>query len=145
MMLKRGVERCKAVFQDQAGEGIISALYTMLLLTVIFFVGIDIAGYTGMVWKVRNACNETLPLMKIENGFDSNTEHIFYQLVQELGLDPARVRVSGTPKPVQRGDKVVIRAETSYVLTALRPFGRELSFAVRVEMAGLAQDFLREE
>jgi len=135
----------RAIFQGQAGEGILTGLYSMLLATMIFFIGIDIAGYTATVWKMRNACTETLTLMKVENGFDSNTKQLFYELVQKQGLDSSRVEVSGTAKSVQRGEQVTLRATAPYILRALRPIGQELSFQVKVEITGLAQDFLRKD
>ncbi len=142
-MSKNRFPHIKELLGNQAGEGLITAFYTILLLTMIFFVGIDIAGYTGTVWKLRNACSETLTLMKMENGFDSSTEQVFYQFLQNQGLDISKVQVSGTPKTVQRGEMVRIVATAPYVLRALRPFNLELSFQVRVEMIGLAQEFVR--
>lgn len=142
-MMKSCGKNSRIILNEQRGEGIISALYTMLLLTMIFFVGIDIAGYTGTVWKMRNACSETLTLMKIENGFDSATERVFYNFLQNQGLDISQVEVTGTGKLVQRGDMVTIRATIPYVLRSLRPFDQELRINVKVEMAGLAQDFTR--
>lgn len=142
-MMKRAGKRGREILHEEKGEGIISALYTMLLLTIIFFIGIDIFGYTGSVWKLRNACNETLTLMKIENGFDSATERAFYEFLQKQGLDISRVEVSGTGKLVQRGDLVTISATTPYVLRSLRPFDKELKFNIKVQMSGLAQDFVR--
>lgn len=129
--------------ENQAGEGIITALYTMLLLTVIFFVGIDIAGYTSAAWKLRNVCSETLNLIKIENGFDSRTEQVFFAYAAAQGLPIDSIAVAGTSKTVQRGDMVTIRAEMPYVLRSLRPFNRELTYNIRVEMTGLAQEFIK--
>ncbi|MFY9174252.1 MAG: DUF4320 family protein [Peptococcia bacterium] len=141
--LKRFLATWLSHVRGQAGEGIMTALYTMMILAVIFFIGIDVAGYTGTVWKLRNACNETLTLMKMENGFDSNTAYVFYNFLRNQGLDPSRVNVTGTPKTVQRGDIVTITANTQYDLRALRPLNQLLSFEVRVQMAGMAQDFVR--
>ena len=88
--LKRFLATWLSHVRGQAGEGIMTALYTMMILAVIFFIGIDVAGYTGTVWKLRNACNETLTLMKMENGFDSNTAYVFYNFLRNQGLDPSR-------------------------------------------------------
>lgn len=131
------------ILRGEKGESLITALYTILLLTQIFFFGIDIAAYTGTAWKLRNACSETLTLMKIENGFDSRTEEVFYRLLQNQGLDISRVEVSGTAKSVQRGEQVTIRAVVPYVVRSLRPFDKELRFFIRVEMTGLAQDYVK--
>ena len=142
-MMKKVEINLRKMLREEKGEGIITALYTMLLLTMVFFIGIDIFGYTGTVWKLRNACNETLTLMKIENGFDSSTERVFFGFLHKQGLDTSQVEVSGTGKLVQRGDLVTISAATPYVLRSLRPFGQELKFSVKVQMSGLAQDFVR--
>lgn len=135
--------KLKELVRSKQGEGIISALYTMLILMIILFIGIDIAAYTSTGWKLRNACSETLTLMKIENGFDGRLEEKFRDFLAVQGLDPAAVSVSGTPKLVQRGDMLTIRASTPYVLRSLRPFDRELRFIVKVEISGLAQEFIR--
>ncbi len=132
------------LIQSEKGEGLISALYTMMLLTIIFFIGVDIAGYTATAWKLRNACSETLTLMKIENGYDSRIERTFLKYAAVQGLDTSQIRVSGTPKLVQRGDMVTIRATTPYILRSLRPFNHELKFTVNVEISGLAQEFIKE-
>lgn len=130
--------------KSQRGEGIISALYSMLIITIVFFIGIDIAGYTAATWKLRNACSETLMLMKTDNGFDNSTRDKFMEYIALQGLEPAKVTVSGTAKFVNRGDTVVIQASMPYSLKALKPFNQEISFNIRVEMSGLAQDFLRD-
>jgi hypothetical protein len=133
----------KEQLKSERGEGIVSALYTMLVLTIILFVGIDIAGYTATSWKLRNACSETLALMKIENGFDVNLEEIFLEYTSIQGLESASVVVTGTPKLVQRGEMVTIRATTPYILKSLRPLDKELHVTIDIEMSGLAQEFIR--
>ncbi len=125
------------------GEGIISALYTMLLLTIIFFIGIDIAGYTATAWKLRNACSETLNLMKIENGYDGSTELAFMRFADVQGLQTERINVSGTPKTVQRGDTVEITAGIPYEVRSIRPFNQSLKLDISIKMSGLAQEFVR--
>ncbi|MCR4443456.1 MAG: DUF4320 family protein [Peptococcaceae bacterium] len=133
------------VMQAERGEGILTALYTLLLLTIVLFVGIDIAGYTAAAWKLRNACSETLTLMKIENGLSSEIESAFYEYATVQGLDATLVSVTGTPQKVQRGDIVVIKASMPYCLSSLRPFGQQLVFNINVEMWGMAQDFIRRD
>lgn len=129
--------------KSEQGEGMITTLYTMLILMIIFFAGIDIAGYTATSWKLRNACTETLSLMKIENGLDAALEDKFRDYAAAQGLDPAKVTLTGTSKLVQRGDMVAIRAAMPYVLRSLRPLNRELSLTIDIEMYGLAQEFVR--
>lgn len=141
--LNKLIDKLLNLLKKQGGGGIISGLYTMLILTMIFFIGIDVAGYTGTMWKLRNACNETLALMKMENGFDSGTASVFYNFLLNQGLDISRVKVNGTPKTVQRGEMITITASIPYDLRALRPINKQISFEVRVEMSGLAQEFIR--
>lgn len=133
----------KKLLYDQRGEGLISALYTMLILIIILFIGIDIFGYTTTAWKLRNACSETLTIMKIENGYDHQTEQIFLNALRAQKLDPAKVTVSGTPKYVQRGEQVTIRATTPYEIRSIRPFKKTLHLNISVEMWGLAQNYIR--
>lgn len=134
----------KGILRSNRGEGLLSALYSMLLLTIVFFILLDIAGYTSTAWKLRNACSETLTLMKMENGMGSEVEEAFYRFITVQGLDTDKVSVSGTPPLVQRGDIVEIRASLPYVLKSVRPFNQTLEFNVEVEMSGLAQDFIRQ-
>lgn len=130
-------------YKSEQGEGILTALYSMLILTIVFFIGIDIAGYTAASWKLRNACSETLMLMKKDNGFDGSTKDRFIEYIALQGLEPSKVSVWGTPKLVNRGDIVSIQAVMPYPLKALKPFNQEINFNIRVEMSGLAQEFLR--
>jgi hypothetical protein len=130
-------------FKSEQGEGMITTLYTLLLLMIIFFVGIDIAGYTAASWKLRNACAETLTLMKMENGLDAALQDKFRDYAAVQGLDPSQVRLTGTSKMVQRGDTVAIRATMPYVLRSLRPLNKDLRLTIDIEMYGLAQEFVR--
>lgn len=134
----------KKIWVAEKGEGLVGSLYSLLVLTIILFIGIDIAGYAASAWKIRNACSETLTLMKMENGFDSTMEDIFYKFIDVQGLDPASVAVTGTPPKVQRGEVVSIKASMPYKLKSLRPLNQEITFVISVEMWGLAQDFVKE-
>jgi hypothetical protein len=133
----------KYFFKNEQGNAIMTGLYTILIIMICFCVGIDIAGYGSMAWKLRNACAETLALIKIENGFDDGLNLKFQEFLTAQGMDPAQVEAEGTPKLVQRGDLVEIHAETAYTLRALRPLGRQLKAPVQVTLRGLAQDYIR--
>jgi hypothetical protein len=135
--------RYKFLLRDRRGNAVITGLYTALILTVCFCVGIDVAGYGALAWKLRNACTETLALIKIENGFDASIHQKFAEFLNIQDVDPGGVTVEGTPKHVQRGDIVEIHAETVYSLKALRPLGHELNVPVQVTLRGLAQDYIR--
>jgi hypothetical protein len=133
----------KGFLQNKEGNAVITGLYTLLVLMICFCGGVDIAGYGSMAWKLRNACMETLALIKIENGFDAGIRQKFYDFLEVQGVDPGQVQVSGTAKWVQRGDLVEISAEATYNLKALRPLGHEMEAPVRVTLRGLAQDYIR--
>jgi hypothetical protein len=133
----------ESFFRDSRGNAIITGLYTALIIVVCFCVGIDAAGYGSLAWKLRNACTETLALIKIENGFDAEIRRSFEEFLTVQGVDPDQVTVAGTPKLVQRGDLVEIHAETTYSLKALRPLGHEMNAQVQVTLRGLAQDYIR--
>lgn len=139
-MGKKSVVEC---LRSKRGEGVISALYTMLILTVVLLVGVDIFGYTVTAAKLRSTCSETLTLMKIENGFDSKTRQVFLDYAGLQGLKTSTIYVTGTPKHVQRGEVVTIMASAPYVLTSLRPLGQQFTFNINIEMWGLAQDFIQ--
>lgn len=129
----------------QKGAAVISGLFTMLILTMVFFIGIEVAGYLSIYWKLRVACSETLALMKIENGFDERTKEYFadFLKVQGLEMQKDQVKVDGTEKYVQRGDIVTIEAEMPYTFRAIKPLGKEFHLTIKVAMSGLAQEFIR--
>lgn len=123
----------------------LSGLFTMLVLTMVIFIGIEVACYMSTYWKLRVACSETLALMKIENGFDENTEQYFQNFLRVQGIDPRndQVNVEGTEKTVQRGEIVTIKTEIPYVFKALKPLGKEFHLTIKVAMSGLAQEFIK--
>jgi hypothetical protein len=131
------------LLRGEQGSAIINGLYTMLMIMICFCVGVDIVGYGSMAWKLRNACTETLALIKIENGFDDHLNLKFQEFLTVQGMDPNLVQAEGTPKLVQLGDLVEIHAETTYTLRALRPLGHSLEAPIQVTLRGLAQDYIR--
>ena len=135
----------RKLWSSQKGAAFISGLFTMLVLTMVIFIGIEIACYMSTYWKLRVACSETLSLMKIENGFDQNTEQYFQNFLRVQGLDPRKdqVDVEGTAKTVQRGDIVSIEAEIPYTFRAIKPLGKEFHLTIKVAMSGLAQEFIK--
>lgn len=118
-------------------------LYSLFIFFVILCIGIDVAGYSATAWKMRNACSETLEIMKTENGLSAEGREAFYRFLSAQGMDVREVALWGTQPTVQRGEVISISAGAPYVLRSLRPLNRELSFVIRVEMSGLAQDFIR--
>lgn len=133
------------LWSSQKGAGFISGLFTMLILTMVIFIGIEVACYMSTYWKLRVACSETLALMKIENGFDENTRQYFQNFLQVQGIDvqKEKVKVDGTKKLVQRGDIVSIESELPYTFRAVKPLGQEFHLTIKVAMSGLAQEFIK--
>lgn len=138
-------ERNFNLLASERGASWLSGLFTMLVLTIVIFIGIEVACYLSSYWKLRVACSETLALMKIENGFDARTKQCFHSFLRVQGLDPLqnRVNVEGTAKTVQRGAIVTIRTEMPYSFRALKPIGKEFHLTIRVAMSGLAQEFIK--
>lgn len=121
----------------------ILGLYSLLAIAVVLMLGLEAAGYSMSVWKLRQVCSETLNLMKIENGMNSRTEASFQELLEDYGLQDFSFRLKGTPCCVQRGDLLEFEAESSYPLSCLRPFGTQWEVPLRVKVRGLAQTFIR--
>lgn len=136
----------KKFAKNERGEAIINGLYAMFILIIIFFIGIDIFAYSTTAWKLRNVCSETLTIMKMENGWDSGTRQIFDNYLLNQKIDPAKVAVTATqknPAIIQRGDPLTLRAVTPYEVRSLRPFNRAITIDIKVELTGLAQEFVR--
>lgn len=143
MLMKRFKNFFKKLLGDQRGEAFLTLPYAIFLMIILLFVSIDGGGYMVTKWKLRTACSETLTLMKMENGFDLNIEAKFDEFLTKLGLNPSEVNVVATPKLVQRGDVINIKADYDYKLFCLKPLGQELTWPITVELSGLAQEFIR--
>ena len=53
-------------WRPDAGEGLISGLYTLLILALVLFIGVEILSYGMAGWKAYAAGQEILELMKAE-------------------------------------------------------------------------------
>ena len=129
--------------QRESGEGIISGLYVMFVLAIVLFVAVEVASYSMSAWKLYGACGEIMDMMKGENGLDGAMEHRFRELLAALNLGDLGIRLEGTPKTVQRGDLLELRARGRYPIKGLRPLGRELSVSISVTLRGLAHTYVR--
>ena len=129
--------------REQSGEGLISGLYTMLVLAIILFLAVEIAAYGMSVWKVYGACDEIMAMMKAENGLDSAMRQRFRELTAALHLESLELRLDGTPPKVQRGDLLELWAQGKYTVRCLKPFGQSLSVPVSVRLHGLAHTYIR--
>ncbi|MCL2121072.1 MAG: DUF4320 family protein [Clostridiales bacterium] len=133
----------KGFFREQSGEGLTSGLYTLFLLSVILFVAVEVASYSMSVWKVYGAAGEIMEMMKSENGLDGAMKQKFNALSAVLNLGELDIHLSGTPKTVQRGDLLELEVQGRYRIRSLRPFGKELSVPVRVNLRALAHTYIR--
>ena len=133
----------KAFCRDQAGEGIISGLYVMLVLAIVLFVAVEVASYSMSAWKLYGACAEIMDMMKAENGIDGDMERRFRELMAVLRLEDLDIQLEGTPKTVQRGDMLELEASGNYRIQSLRPFGKELNLPMRMHLHGLAHAYIR--
>jgi hypothetical protein len=130
-------------WRNQSGEGIISGLYVMFILAVVLFVAVEVAAYSMSAWKLYGACGEIMEMMKGENGLDSLMEARFRELLTALNLLDLDVRLEGTPKTVQRGELLELKAWGRYPVRSLRPFGQELSVPFSLRLHGLAHTYIR--
>lgn len=129
--------------REQSGEGLISGLYVMFVMSIILFLAVEIASYGMSAWKLYGACGEIMEMMKGENGLDGAMERRFRELVTELHLEELNVRLEGTPQKVQRGDILELKASGRYPIRSLRPFGKEVSVPVSLRLNGLAHTYIR--
>jgi len=129
--------------RSPSGEGLITGLYTMLVLAVVLFVAVEVVSYSMSAWKLYGAAGEVMELMKAQNGLDIEAERRFRSLAVALRLEDLDVRIEGTPKTVQRGDLLELTVTGRYRIQSLRPFGRELSVPVRLRLHGLAHAYIR--
>ena len=130
-------------FREESGEGMISGLYVMFILAVVLFLAVEIAAYGMSAWKLYGACGEIMEMMKAENGLDGAMEQRFRELTVALNLQELNVRLTGTPKTVQRGDLLELRAEGRYPVRSLRPLGREFSVSIGLRLNALAHAYIR--
>jgi hypothetical protein len=131
------------LWENQSGEGLISGLYVMLILAVILFAAVEIAAYSMSAWKLYGACGEIMEMMKGETGLDGSMEEKFQELLAALNLLDLDIHLEGTPKTVQRGDLLELKAWGRYPVRSLRPFGRELSVPFSLRLHGLAHTYIR--
>ena len=138
-----GVAVARAFCRDQSGEGLIGGLYTMFVLAIVLFLAVEIAAYGTSVWKLYGACAEIMEMMKAENGLDGVMQRRFAELAEALRLEDMNIRLEGTPRTVQRGDLLELRAQGRYPIRSMRPLGREFSVSIGLRLYGLAHQYIR--
>ncbi|MDD4048610.1 MAG: hypothetical protein PHI90_07315, partial [Clostridia bacterium] len=94
--------------------------------------------------NLKQAVDETIILMKADNGYDDTvTRQYFDNIVLKLGLDTTKITLSGTPKIVQRGELMELKASTAYEVKGLRPFNHNITLNIIVHSEGLAHAKVR--
>ncbi|MNW65690.1 hypothetical protein D3C74_440940 [compost metagenome] len=116
-----------------------------LLMALILSVGaVDIYGYQMTKSNLKTTVNESLQVMKVENGAGENFRKRFDELLRLNGIDPARVKVQATPQMVQRGDLVEITATIEdYYILILKAIKVPTKTQIRVHASGLAHKYIR--
>lgn len=121
----------------------ITIFFLLLIGSILGLCAASIVQYWSIRSDLKLAANETLTIVKMENGADSSTRQAFNTLLQKLGMDPSKVSFDATPKQVQRGELVEITVEREYNVFALKAIGVDYTIPVRVHVAGLAHTFYR--
>ncbi|MEL7622039.1 MAG: DUF4320 family protein [Clostridiales bacterium] len=133
----------RELWGNRSGEGLISGFYVMFVLAIILFVAVEIAAYSMSAWKLYGACGEIMEMMKGENGLDGDMERKFREMLVSLNLMDFDIRLEGTPKTVQRGELMELKAWGRYPIRSLRPFGKELTVPFSLRLQGLAHTYIR--
>ncbi|NHN34884.1 DUF4320 family protein [Paenibacillus sp. S3N08] len=139
------IKKCMLRYvSNQRGESqSIFIPFLVLILAIFIYIGVDVYGYIMTKQYLKDTVNETLDIAKAENGFDSSTRASFDDLASKYGLNPNNITIQATPKTVQRGSSIEIRAHTTYEVHALRPFGQTITMPVDVYRTGFALTYIR--
>ncbi|BFH18233.1 hypothetical protein J6TS7_20810 [Paenibacillus dendritiformis] len=138
------MNKVRAILRSERGDiTSLSVTIGILVALMLLIVLIEAFGYGRTHNKLQLASNDTLDLMKAQNGFDAKLRSQFYDFAELQGLERSKVTVNATTGPVQRGQIVEIHAKTQYTFVALRPLGQEITMDVNVSLSGLASTFLR--
>ena len=121
-----------------------SFLFVVLIVLILSLIAVSMTQYIILRSNIRTAANETLQIMKVENGADAGTRQRFNQLLQKMKLDPSNVTFEATPKMVQRGEVVEITATREYNVFALKAIGVDYTVTIKIHVSGLAHRYLRE-
>ena len=129
--------------KDEKGEGVFTFLIGILIFMILTLLAVSIYQSYAISRNLDTATSEILSTMKFENGADWNTRNQFNDLVQRLGLDPNKVTYSATPKTVQRGEVIEVKASYPYKVFALKAIGVDYEIQISSKSSGLAHKFIR--
>ncbi|RUT38686.1 DUF4320 family protein [Paenibacillus anaericanus] len=145
MVIDRIKNRFKKVLNQRGDINAIGVLFVIFIIVIFIFGSIDIEGYMSTHKKLSQAADETIEIMKAEGGFDTSTREFFLDYCRKKGLDVSSITIEATPKLVQRGSDLEIRASTTYILKAFKPLGLgELIWPVHIKVEGLSRTYFRE-
>jgi hypothetical protein len=143
-MLKYGTDFWRRIKNDEHGfSETMLIVYSLLIFMIFAVIYVDLYGYFYTKNNLKQAVDETLTLMKFENGFDRETINYFNTMAAKLGLNAGEITLKGTPKKVQRGDLVELTASLDYEVKGLKPLNYPININITVHAEGLAHDKIR--
>ncbi|MGG4108826.1 DUF4320 family protein [Paenibacillus lautus] len=138
------MKRLHFFMRSERGDAWLGLLFAFLFSMILSMIAVSVIQYGMVKGNLKTAANETLQIMKVENGADSKTREGFNELLRDMNMDPSKVSFSATPKTVQRGDKIEITAVRELEVLGLKAIGVEYSVPVRVHVSGRAHKYIRE-
>lgn len=139
-MLKKN--SCKFL-KDQKGDGIITFLMLTLIALILMLLAVTVYEYMSISRSLDTATTEVLSIMKFENGADFTTKEKFNELLRKMNVDPSTVTFEATPKLVQRGELLEVKATKMYNVFALKMIGVDFEVKITAKATGLAHKFIR--
>lgn len=134
----------RKIKRDQQGfSETMLIVYALLIFMIFAVMYVDLYGYFYTKDNLKQAVDETLTLMKFENGFDQGTISYFNTMASKLGLNASAITLNGTPKTVQRGDIVELTASLDYEVKGLKPLNYPIKINITVRAEGLAHNKIR--
>ena len=140
----KSMKRLHFFMRSERGDAFIGLLFAFLFMMIIALLAVSIIQHNLIKVNLKTAANETLQIMKVENGADVKTKQRFDELLRDMNMNPTKVSFSATPKTTQRGDKIEITAVQEIEVIGLKAIGIEYIFPVRVHVSGLAHKYIRE-
>lgn len=136
---------CQSFYRGERGDGVIPFLFITLIALILMLISVSIYQAYTIRGNLQTACNETLQLMKVDNGADSKTKDRFDTLLTKMGMNPKQIDYDATPKgDLNRGDSVEISASTNYKVFALKAVGMNVEVPITAKAIGFAHKYIRE-
>ncbi|MNW32166.1 hypothetical protein D3C74_91020 [compost metagenome] len=133
----------KKFLKDEKGDGVFTFLFIVLISMILMLLAVSIFQSYAIGRNLNTATSETLSIMKFDNGADSSTEAKFRDLIRKMGMDPNKVSFYATPKTVQRGETIEVKASYTYKVFALKAIGVDYEFDINSYASGFAHKFIR--